>query len=68
VKQLEINPASGNIVRRLNSPGPIADAFLLSRAFVPVIIGPVGSAKTVQALRKLRRIGQMQKGWSTSAA
>lgn len=62
MKQLEINPVSGNVVRRLNSPGPIADAFLLSRAFVPVIIGPVGSAKTVQALRKLRRIGQMQKG------
>jgi hypothetical protein len=62
VKQLEINPANGHVVRRLNSPGPIADAFLLSRAFVPVIIGPVGSAKTVQALRKLRRIGQAQKG------
>lgn len=49
-------------VRRLNSPGPISDAFLLSRAFVCVIIGPVGSAKTVTALRKLRRVGQRQKG------
>lgn len=62
MKQLEINPQSGNVVRRLNSPGPISDAFLQSRAFVVVIIGPVGSAKTVTALRKLRRIGQMQKG------
>lgn len=49
-------------VRRLNSPGPISDAFLLSRAFVCVIIGPVGSGKTITALRKLRRVGQMQKG------
>lgn len=49
-------------IRRLNSPGPIADAFLLSRAFVQVIIGPVGSAKTVTALRKAKRICQMQRG------
>jgi hypothetical protein len=48
-------------VRRLNSPGPISDAFLLSRAFICVIIGPVGSAKTVTALRKLRRVAQRQK-------
>lgn len=49
-------------IRRLNSPGPISDAFLLSRAFICVIIGPVGSAKTVTALRKLRRVAQRQKG------
>lgn len=49
-------------VRRLNSPGPISDRFLLSRAFVCIIIGPVGSAKTLTSLRKLRRIGQMQGG------
>lgn len=49
-------------VRRLNSPGPVSDRFLLSRAFVQIIIGPVGSAKTVTSLRKLRRIGQMQGG------
>jgi hypothetical protein len=49
-------------VRRLNSPGPIADAFLRSRAFVQIIIGPVGSAKTMTALRKLRHIGQRQGG------
>lgn len=49
-------------IRRLNSPGPIADRFLESRAFVQIIIGPVGSAKTVTALRKLRRIGQHQGG------
>jgi hypothetical protein len=49
-------------VRRLNSPGPVADAFLRSRAFVAVIIGPVGSGKTLTALRKLRRAGQRQGG------
>jgi hypothetical protein len=49
-------------IRRLNSPGPIADAFLRSRAFVPIIIGPVGSGKTLTALRKLRRNGQRQGG------
>lgn len=49
-------------IRRLNSPGPVANKFLLSRAFVQIIIGPVGSAKTMTALRKLRRIGQMQGG------
>lgn len=49
-------------IRRLNSPGPISDRFLLSRAFVVVIIGPVGSAKTMTALRKLRRSGQQQGG------
>lgn len=48
--------------RRLNSPGPIAAAFLQSRAFVCFIVGPVGSGKTVQALRKLRRVAQRQKG------
>jgi len=49
-------------VIRLNSPGPISDRFLMSRAFVQIIVGPVGSAKTMSALRKLRRIGQMQGG------
>lgn len=54
---------SSNIdVRTLNSPGPISDAFLLSRAFVKVIIGPVGSGKTMTALRALRRVGQKQRG------
>lgn len=49
-------------VRILNSPGPVSDAFLRSRAFLQILIGPVGSAKTVTGLRKLRRIGQMQGG------
>lgn len=49
-------------VRRLNSPGPISDEFLLSRAFLKVIIGPVGSAKTMTALRALRRVGMRQGG------
>lgn len=55
-------PTPPQAVRRLNSPGPISDAFLLSRAFVACIIGPVGSAKSMTALRKLRRVGQKQKG------
>ncbi len=49
-------------VRRLNSPGPISDAFLLSRAFIKVIIGPVGSAKTMTALRALVRVAKKQGG------
>lgn len=49
-------------VRRLNSPGPISDAFLMSNAFVKIIIGPVGSGKTMTALRALRRVGQKQGG------
>ena len=49
-------------IRRLNSPGPISDAFLVSRAFVKVIIGPVGSAKTMTALRALRRVATRQRG------
>ncbi|MED5545636.1 MAG: hypothetical protein VYD90_10320 [Pseudomonadota bacterium] len=49
-------------VRRLNSPGPISDDFLLSRAFLKIIIGPVGSAKTMTALRALRRVGTRQGG------
>lgn len=53
---------SGMEVRTLNSPGPISDRFLLSRAFVCIIVGPVGSAKTMTSLRKLRRIGMMQGG------
>lgn len=50
------------VVRTLNSPGPISDAFLLSRAFIKVIIGPVGSAKTMTALRALRRVAMRQGG------
>lgn len=49
-------------VRTLNSPGPVSDRFLLSRAFVCIITGPVGSAKTMTSLRKLRRIGMRQGG------
>lgn len=48
--------------RRLRSPGPIADAFAKSRAFIAVIIGPVGSGKTMAALQKGLRVGAMQKG------
>lgn len=51
------------ITRTLNSPGPISDAFLLSRAFIKIIIGPVGSAKTMTALRALRRVATRQRGY-----
>lgn len=47
-------------IRTLNSPGPVSDRFLLSRAFLQIIVGPVGSAKTMTMLRKLRRIALMQ--------
>lgn len=47
-------------IRTLNSPGPTSDAFLMSRAFLQIIVGPVGSAKTMTMLRKLRRIALMQ--------
>lgn len=49
-------------IRTLNSPGPISDAFLMSRAFVKIIIGPVGSAKTMTALRALKRVAMKQGG------
>lgn len=48
-------------IRVLNSPGPISDRFMLSRAFLQIIVGPVGSAKTMTMLRKLRRIGLQQR-------
>lgn len=51
---------SGFEVRTLNSPGPVSDAFMLSDAFLQIIVGPVGSAKTMTMLRKLRRIALMQ--------
>lgn len=50
------------VTRTLNSPGPISDAFLMSRAFIKVIIGPVGSAKTMTALRALVRVAKKQGG------
>jgi hypothetical protein len=49
-------------LRRLNSPGPIADAFLHSRAFIAGIVGPVGSGKTMTAAQKLLRVGALQRG------
>lgn len=48
--------------RRLNSPGPVAAAFLQSRAFICGIIGPVGSGKTLTALQKGLRVGALQGG------
>lgn len=54
---------TGLVTRTLNSPGPISDAFLLSRAFIKVIIGPVGSGKTMTALRALLMVGMKQGGY-----
>lgn len=51
-----------SVRRRLRSPGPIADAFMRSRAFIVNIIGPVGSGKTMAALQKGLRLGAMQGG------
>jgi hypothetical protein len=48
--------------RRLISPGPIADDFMRSRAFICGIIGPVGSGKTMAALQKGIRVGALQRG------
>lgn len=48
--------------RRLVSPGPVADAFTRSRAFICGIIGPVGSGKTMAALQKGLRVGALQGG------
>jgi RecA/RadA recombinase len=48
--------------RRLISPGPVADAFGQSRAFICGIVGPVGSGKTMAALQKGLRVAAMQGG------
>jgi hypothetical protein len=49
-------------LRRLNSPGPVANRFLQSRAFIPALIGPVGSGKTMTAGQKLLWCGARQGG------
>lgn len=48
--------------RRMVSPGPIAEAFMASRAFIVPIIGPVGSGKTMAALQKGLRVAASQGG------
>lgn len=48
--------------RLLKSPGPIVDAFGRSRAFICIIVGPVGSGKTMGALGKGLRVGARQGG------
>lgn len=47
--------------RRLSSPGPVAEAFMRSRAFIKIIIGPVGSGKTMAALQCGLRVAALQK-------
>jgi hypothetical protein len=46
--------------RVLRSPGPIADAFVRSRAFIKFCIGPVGSGKTMAALQAGLAIAAVQ--------
>lgn len=46
---------------RFKSPGPVASAFLRSNAFVQVIRGPVGSAKTTTICFKILRLMSEQK-------
>lgn len=45
---------------RHNSPGPVADAFMQSRAFVDAIQGPIGAGKTSTVLMKLIRLAAAQ--------
>lgn len=49
-------------LRRLVSPGPVADRFLRSRAFICAGVGPVGSGKSMTAGQKLLRVGALQGG------
>jgi hypothetical protein len=42
------------------SPGPVAEGFLDSRAFIVALMGPVGSAKTTTALMRLVAIAKEQ--------
>lgn len=49
-------------VRRMKSPGPVADAFLRSRGFIVGCVGPVGSGKTMAALQKGLRLAAQQLG------
>lgn len=46
--------------RVLRSPGPVAEAFLRSRAFIKVCIGPVGSGKTMAMLNSGLLVGARQ--------
>jgi hypothetical protein len=46
-------------------PGPVAQAFMASRARVQIINGPIGSGKTTAALMKGIRLGQAQRPSTT---
>jgi hypothetical protein len=52
----------GMTVRRMKSPGPVADAFVRSRGFIVGCVGPVGSGKTMAALQKGLRLAAQQLG------
>lgn len=54
--------SASRVARRLNSPGPVADAFVKSRAFICGCVGPVGSGKTIAALQKGIMVARKQKG------
>lgn len=46
--------------RLLRSPGPVADAFKRSRAFIKICIGPVGSGKSIAGLESGLILGARQ--------
>ncbi|PNU05817.1 hypothetical protein [Novosphingobium guangzhouense] len=46
--------------RIMRSPGPVADAFLRSRAFIKICLGPVGSGKTMAMLNSGLMVGARQ--------
>lgn len=48
--------------RQLKRIGPVADAFIKSRAFIQGIMGPVGSGKTIASSQKLLLLAARQGG------
>ena len=49
-------------VRQLKRIGPVADAYIRSRAFIQGIMGPVGSGKTIASSQKMLLLAARQKG------
>jgi hypothetical protein len=48
--------------RQLKRIGPVADAFVRSRAFIQGIMGPVGSGKTIASGQKMLLLAARQRG------
>ena len=53
--------------RQLKRIGPVADAFVQSRAFIQGIMGPVGSGKTIASAQKILLLAARQKGVRNNA-